>query len=71
MLELGQPMHVFDADKLQGGIIVRRAVNGEELACLNEKTVTLADNTLVIADEQGALSMAGLMGGAASAVLKR
>ena len=68
MLELGQPMHVFDADKLQGSIIVRRAVNGEELACLNEKTVTLADNTLVIADEQGALSMAGLMGGAASAV---
>jgi phenylalanyl-tRNA synthetase beta chain len=57
MLELGQPMHVFDADKLHGSIIVRRAENGETLACLNEKTVTLADNTLVIADEQGALSM--------------
>ena len=68
MLELGQPMHVFDADKLHGSIIVRRAENGEALACLNEKTVTLADNTLVIADEQGALSMAGLMGGEASAV---
>ena len=68
MLELGQPMHVFDADKLNGSIIVRRAVNGEALACLNEKTVVLADNTLVVADEQGALSMAGLMGGAASAV---
>ena len=68
MMELGQPMHVFDADKLNGSIIVRRAQNGETLACLNEKTVTLADNTLVIADEQGALSMAGLMGGEASAV---
>ena len=68
MLELGQPMHVFDADKLHGSIIVRRAENGETLACLNEKTVTLADNTLVIADEQGALSMAGLMGGEESAV---
>lgn len=68
MLELGQPMHVFDADKLSGSLIVRRAVEGEELACLNEKTVTLSENTLVIADEQGALSMAGLMGGEASAV---
>ncbi len=68
MLEIGQPMHVFDADKIHGSIIVRRAHHGEELACLNEKTVTLADNTLVIADEQGALSMAGLMGGEASAV---
>ena len=68
MLELGQPMHVFDADKLSGSIIVRRAENGEMLACLNEKTVTLADNTLVIADENGALSLAGLMGGEASAV---
>ena len=68
MLEIGQPMHVFDADKISGSIIVRRAENGEVLECLNEKTVTLADNTLVIADEKGALSIAGLMGGAASAV---
>ncbi|VEH88319.1 phenylalanyl-tRNA synthetase subunit beta [Neisseria animaloris] len=68
MLELGQPMHVFDADKLNGSIIVRRAQNGETLACLNEKNVVLADNTLVIADEKGVLSMAGLMGGEASAV---
>lgn len=68
MLEIGQPMHVFDADKISGSLIVRRAENGETLECLNEKTVTLADNTLVIADEKGVLSMAGLMGGAASAV---
>lgn len=68
MLEIGQPMHVFDADKINGSIIVRRAQNGEALECLNEKTVTLADNTLVIADEKGVLSMAGLMGGEGSAV---
>lgn len=68
MMELGQPMHVFDADKLSGSIIVRRAAEGEMLECLNEKTVCLSENTLVIADEQGALSMAGIMGGAASAV---
>lgn len=68
MLELGQPMHVFDADTLQGSLIVRRAQAGETLACLNEKTVTLADNTLVVADEAQALSMAGLMGGEASAI---
>ncbi|MCG7656765.1 phenylalanine--tRNA ligase subunit beta [Wielerella bovis] len=68
MLELGQPMHVFDADKLSGSLKVRRAQNGETLACLNEKNVTLQDNTLVIADEKQALSIAGLMGGASSAV---
>lgn len=68
MLELGQPMHIFDADKLSGSIIVRRAREGEELVCLNEKTVCLSENTLVIADEKNALSMAGLMGGESSAV---
>ncbi|SSY79967.1 phenylalanine--tRNA ligase subunit beta [Alysiella crassa] len=68
MLEIGQPMHVFDADKLSGSLHVRRAQNGETLACLNEKTVILQDNTLVIADEKQALSIAGLMGGASSAV---
>ncbi len=68
MLELGQPMHVFDADKLSGSLIVRRAQNGETLACLNDKTVTLVDDTLVVADEKQVLSIAGLMGGTASAV---
>lgn len=68
MLEIGQPMHVFDADKLSGCLTVRRAQNGETLACLNGKTVALADNTLVVADEAAALSIAGLMGGTASAV---
>ena len=68
MLEIGQPMHVFDADKLSGCLTVRRAQNDETLACLNDKTVELSDNTLVVADEAAALSIAGLMGGAASAV---
>ncbi len=68
MLELGQPMHIFDADKVTGSIIVRRAKDGEKLLCLNDKEVVLAADTLVVADEEGALSMAGLMGGAASAV---
>ena len=68
MLEIGQPMHVFDADKLSGSLHIRRAREGETLECLNEKTVSLSENTLVVADEKGALSLAGLMGGAASAV---
>ena len=68
MLEIGQPMHVFDADKLSGSLHIRRAREGETLECLNEKTVSLSENTLVVTDEKGALSLAGLMGGAASAV---
>ncbi|MBQ9259187.1 MAG: phenylalanine--tRNA ligase subunit beta [Neisseriaceae bacterium] len=68
MLELGQPMHVFDLDKVSGSLNARRAINGEKLACLNGKTVELKDDTLVIADEKQALSIAGLMGGEASAV---
>ncbi|MCO6504893.1 MAG: phenylalanine--tRNA ligase subunit beta [Snodgrassella sp.] len=68
MLELGQPLHMFDADKITGELIVRRAKDGESLACLNEKTVTLASNTLVVADEEKVLSIAGLMGGSNSAV---
>ena len=68
MLELGQPLHMFDADKLNGDLIVRRAKDGETLACLNDKTVTLTSNTLVVADEEKVLSIAGLMGGSSSAV---
>ncbi len=68
MLELGQPMHVFDANKLTGSLHVRFANDGEELACLNEKIVKLKSNTLVVADEAAALSMAGLMGGVPSSV---
>ncbi len=63
LMELGQPMHAFDLDKIQGDIVVRMADAGEELELLNDSTVALKDDTLVIADEAGALAIAGVMGG--------
>lgn len=68
LLELGQPMHAFDLDKLQGGIDVRLAREDEEVELLDGQTVSLKPNTLVIADESGAIAMAGIMGGASTAV---
>ena len=68
MLELGQPMHGFDFEKLEGGIEVRRAKEGEKLTLLDGKEATLRADTLVIADEKKALALAGIMGGADSAV---
>jgi phenylalanyl-tRNA synthetase beta chain len=68
LLELGQPMHAFDLGKLSGGIQVRLAQPGEGLKLLNDEEVVLDSETLVIADDQGPLAMAGVMGGAASAV---
>ncbi len=68
LLELGQPLHAFDAAKLTGGLCVRRAKNGETIALLNDQTVTLSDDMLVIADDAGAQALAGIMGGKCSAV---
>ncbi len=68
LLELGQPLHVFDAEKLNGGITVRYAVNGETLELLNAQTVMFDEKSLVIADDESALAFAGVMGGAYSAV---
>ncbi len=68
MIELGQPLHAFDLAKLQGGIQVRPAQAGERLTLLNEQAVQLDHGELVIADEQRALALAGVMGGADSAV---
>lgn len=68
LLELGQPMHAFDRDKLQGAIEVRSANEGEKLTLLDEQEVTLTADTLVIADGSGPLAMAGVMGGAATGV---
>ncbi len=68
LLELGQPMHAFDLAKLNGGIQVRLATAGEKLKLLNEDEVELDGETLVIADDSAALAMAGVMGGAGSAV---
>lgn len=68
LLELGQPLHAFDADKIQGDIIVRMAHSGETLELLNEQIITLSGDELVIADDAGVLALAGIMGGARSAV---
>ena len=68
LLELGQPMHAFDLDRLQGGIVVRAARPGEKLELLDGETVELRTDTLVIADQASPLAMAGIMGGKLSAV---
>lgn len=68
LLEQGQPMHAFDAAKVQGGIHVRMARQDEPLLCLNDKTVKLDPGFLVIADAERALAIAGVMGGTESSV---
>jgi phenylalanyl-tRNA synthetase beta chain len=68
MLELGQPMHAYDLSKLHGGITARMARTGETLALLDGRTIPLADDILVIADQQSVLGMAGVMGGEASGI---
>ncbi|MEM7208423.1 MAG: phenylalanine--tRNA ligase subunit beta [Pseudomonadota bacterium] len=68
MLELGQPMHGFDLDKLDSKITVRNAKAEEELLLLDGRTVELDENTLVISDEKGAVAIAGIMGGETSGV---
>ena len=66
MLELGQPLHAFDLDKLDAGIIVRRATGEESLELLNGQTVIPDEDTLLITDASGPLALAGIMGGARS-----
>ena len=68
LLELGHPMHAFDNDTLVGDIVVRMAEQDEELVLLDETKIKLKDNTLVIADQEKALAMAGIFGGLASGV---
>ncbi|MFC2065526.1 phenylalanine--tRNA ligase subunit beta [Chloroflexota bacterium] len=69
MLEYGQPLHAFDYTKIKGKkIIVRRAADGEVTVSLDEVERTLSSNTLVIADEERAVAIAGVMGGANSEV---
>ena len=68
MLELGQPLHAFDLSKLNGGIVVRNAEEGEKLTLLDDQDIELNQDTLVIADQQKALALAGIMGGLDSSV---
>lgn len=66
LLELGQPMHGFDAQQLKGAVRVRRAKPGEQLRLLNEQTIALDPRDLLITDDSGPLVLAGIMGGTAS-----
>ncbi|CAI8751064.1 phenylalanine--tRNA ligase subunit beta [Methylococcus capsulatus] len=68
LLELGQPLHAFDLERLSGDIHVRQARDGELLRLLNGEEITLSSDVLVIADEEKALALAGIMGGEQSAV---
>ncbi|MFT5484460.1 MAG: phenylalanyl-tRNA synthetase beta chain, partial [Halieaceae bacterium] len=68
LLELGQPMHAFDLDKLNGGIVVRMAKEGEPLVLLDGSEVELTSGSLVIADREKAVALAGIMGGKTTAV---
>jgi phenylalanyl-tRNA synthetase beta chain len=68
LLALGQPMHAFDAAKLNGDLQVRFAQAGELLELLNDQNIQLKADDLVIADAKGALALAGIMGGKSSSV---
>ncbi|HGJ5881218.1 MAG TPA: phenylalanine--tRNA ligase subunit beta, partial [Arsenophonus nasoniae] len=68
LLELGQPLHAYDLDRLNGAIIVRMAKQDETLVLLDDSEVTMKQDTLVIADEKGALGIAGIFGGKHSSV---
>jgi phenylalanyl-tRNA synthetase beta chain len=68
LLELGQPLHAFDRDKLTGNLTVRTAFNEENIKLLDGQEIVLDDSCLVISDEESALAFAGIMGGKESAV---
>jgi phenylalanyl-tRNA synthetase beta chain len=68
MLELGQPLHAFDRDKLSGAIVVRRAAAGERIRTLDDVDRALDPSDLLITDESGPIAIAGVMGGAATEI---
>ena len=68
MLELGQPMHAFDLDKVQGTIGVRKASEGEKVVLLDGREIKLEADTTVITDDRGAIGIAGIMGGDSTGV---
>jgi phenylalanyl-tRNA synthetase beta chain len=68
LLEWGQPLHAYDLTKIEGGIIVRRAKKGESLALLDDSTIEVKPETLVIADHKKPVALAGIMGGKDSGI---
>ncbi len=68
LMELGQPLHAFDGGKVEGAVHVRQATAAEKLTLLNEQEVELSEKVMVIADDNKALAIAGIMGGLSSAV---
>jgi len=68
MIELGQPIHGYDLDKLTGGILVRRAQPGEKITTLDDAVRTLSGEDLLITDESGPIGLAGVMGGATTEI---
>ena len=68
MLELGQPMHAFDAEKISGGIIARKAKKGESIETIDGNKLALHEENLVIADVKNPLAIAGIKGGKSSEV---
>ncbi len=71
MMELGQPLHAYDLGQLQGSIRPRYARSGEKVTLLDSREVGLTEDTVVIADDSGAIGMAGIMGGLSTAVTER
>ena len=71
MLATGNPTHAFDADNITDHIVVRRAAEGETLALLNEKELTLCPDDLVITDSEGPVALAGVMGGSKDSILPK
>lgn len=68
MMELGQPMHAYDFDKLAGKIVVRQSKEGESVTLLDGQDIKLKANTLLITDNSGPIGIAGIMGGLTTAV---
>ena len=71
MLEMGQPLHAFDYQKLHGGIVVRRAAPGERMQTLDGLERMLTEDMLLITDDSGPIALAGVMGGATTEVSER
>lgn len=67
MLSCGQPLHIYDADKLRGSLHIRKAKSGEIFSALNGKTYTLTERYSVLADDAGIAALPGIIGGAATA----